>query len=77
MNFIFEIHRVMRGSTRFNDKPGQPVKLRFKRSDRLAHRPTHLTGSITGSVLSTLIVATEAAIGLAIASSIYCDRKSF
>ena len=42
------------GSTRFNDKPGQPVKLRFKRSDRLTHRPTHSTGSITGPVLLTL-----------------------
>ena len=56
MNFICKIHRVMCGSTRFNDKPGQPVKLRFKRSDRLTHRPTHPTGSIPGSVLLTLLL---------------------
>jgi len=43
------------GLTQFNGKPGQPVKLLFKRFDRLTNRPTRLAGLITGLVLSTLL----------------------
>jgi len=55
MNFFFEIHQVI------TVQPGLKVNrvnqsLRFKRSDWLTYQPTHPTGSITESVLSTLVI---------------------